>query len=96
MAPVRFRPEAAAEAVEARAWYAGRSADAGERFAAELGTIVGRVAERPLAFPDVQAGVRRAVFHRFPYALYYRVHDGEVLVLAVHGRRDPKRWQSRR
>jgi plasmid stabilization system protein ParE len=96
VAQVRFRPEAVAEALAARAWYAKRSAAAGDAFAVDLGETVSHVAERPIAFPDVRAGIRRAVFRKFPYAVYYRVHDGDVVILAVHGRQDPKRWQSRR
>jgi hypothetical protein len=35
------------------------------------------------------------VLMRFPYAIYFRVSDEAVVVLAVHGRQDPARWQAR-
>jgi plasmid stabilization system protein ParE len=41
--------------------------------------------------------VRRALVGRFPYAIYFRATPNEIVVLAViHGRRHPRRWQSRR
>ena len=38
---------------------------------------------------------RRAVLSRFPYALYFRMTDDSIVVLAVHGRQDLSRWQKR-
>ena len=49
----------------------------------------------PASFPCVDAEVRRLVVRRFPYAVYFREVGDEVLVLAVHGRQDPRRWQGR-
>jgi plasmid stabilization system protein ParE len=37
-----------------------------------------------------------ALLRRFPYGIYYRIYpDSIVIVACMHGRRDPKRWQSR-
>ena len=36
---------------------------------------------------------RRAVLLRFPYAVYFRLDRETLVVLAVHGRQDPARWQ---
>jgi hypothetical protein len=34
---------------------------------------------------------------RFPYAIYFHAMPDEIVVLGViHGRRHPRRWQSRR
>jgi plasmid stabilization system protein ParE len=55
----------------------------------------GRIAENPLAFPRAHGEIRRATLHRFPYAIYFRLAGDEVVVLAVHGRQDPRRWQRR-
>jgi len=41
--------------------------------------------------------IRRAQLGRFPYLVYYVVLPEAVSVIAVmHGRREPRRWQSRR
>ena len=90
-----FRPLAEAEALEARAWYAGHSETTAGRFSADLAATIRRVAEHPLAFERVRGETRRAVLHRFPYAVYYRIDSDVVVVLAVHGRQDPARWHAR-
>ena len=51
--------------------------------------------EAPSAFPRVRGETRRAVLTRFPYALYFRVTDESIVVLAVHGRQNPSRWRRR-
>jgi plasmid stabilization system protein ParE len=90
-----FRPEAEDEVLEARRWYESRSVGLGRRFAAAVDALVTRILANPLSFPEVHGQTRRAVLARFPYAVYFRVGDGDVVVLAVHGRQDPARWQAR-
>jgi plasmid stabilization system protein ParE len=92
---VVFPPEAEGEVLEARQWYESRSEGLGRRFAAAVDALVTRIVANPLAFPEVHGQTRRAVLTRFPYAIYFRITDGDVVVLAVHGRQDPARWQAR-
>jgi plasmid stabilization system protein ParE len=91
---VVFRPEAEAEALEARAWYESRSDGLGSRFAAALDAL-DRLLSNPVSFPRVHGEVRRAVKTHFPYAIYFRSDHDEVVVLAIHGRQDPSRWKTR-
>lgn len=90
-----FRPQAEAEVLEVRNWYEDRRQGLGNEFGTAVGNLVGRVAENPLAFPRVRGEIRRATLHRFPYAIYFRLAGDEIIVLAVHGRQYPRRWQSR-
>lgn len=90
-----FRPEAEGEALDVRGWYESRSSGLGQRFSAELESLIERIAEEPLAFPRIHGETRRAVFHRFPYAVYFRVGVDAVVVLAIHGRQHPSNWQRR-
>jgi plasmid stabilization system protein ParE len=49
--------------------------------------------------PDigVRGRTRRALVHRFPYAVFSILDPDLIAVSAVmHGRRDPRRWQTRR
>jgi plasmid stabilization system protein ParE len=40
--------------------------------------------------------VRKAVAQHFPYAVFFRVREGLLVILAVfHGRRDPTIWHHR-
>jgi plasmid stabilization system protein ParE len=92
---VVFRPQAEDEALEVRQWYASKRLGLGREFGEELNRIVERIAEGPLQFPRVHGEIRRAVLSRFPYAVYFRVVDVVVVVLAIHGRQHPSRWQRR-
>lgn len=93
---MRFRPEAQAEATETRQWYEQRQAGLGDAFTTELAKTVGVISANPLMFGPVLGDIRRGMLSRFPYAVYFRVTDTEIIVLAVHGRQNPARWQSRR
>ena len=93
--PVRFRPEAETEALETREWYEQRQSGLGPAFTTDLTHLVDRISENPLQFRRVRGETRRAVLSKFPYAVYFRIHDAEVVVLAVHGRQHQARWQSR-
>jgi plasmid stabilization system protein ParE len=92
---VRFRPQAEAEVLEVRSWYEERRRGLGAEFGAAVDNLVGRIAENPEAFPRAHGDVRRAILHRFPYAIYFRSSSDDIIVLAVHGRQHPRRWQSR-
>lgn len=93
---VAFRPQADAEVCEARRWYEERRSGLGAKFATAVEEAVARITENPLAFLRVRGETRRAILRRFPYGLYFRVLNDEVIVLAVvHGRRHPRKWQLR-
>jgi plasmid stabilization system protein ParE len=81
---------------ETRRWYDQRQAGVGQAFTADLAKAIHSISERPSQFTRVHGDVRRAVLARFPYAVYFRPAETEVIVLAVHGRQDPARWQRRK
>ncbi|MBZ5582197.1 MAG: type II toxin-antitoxin system RelE/ParE family toxin [Acidobacteriia bacterium] len=93
---VRFHPAASQDAEEAAAWYAERSVRAAVRFLDELGRLIDLIAVSPDRFPVFDAGLRRAVFRRFPFYVVFRADDVNVVVLAVaHGKRRPRFWRDR-
>ena len=76
--------------MEARDWYAARNAELADRF------VVARIAAAPQQFPVVHRDVRRARCRRFPYALFFRLVDATLQVIACfHGKRDLRQWQRR-
>jgi plasmid stabilization system protein ParE len=92
-------PREAQDDIEAATlWYEQQRKGLGVRFVAELDTVLERVSTTPLQFPIIDDPVRRALLHRFPYAVYF-VADGQggrPAVLAVlHQHRDPDAWRSR-
>ena len=92
---VVFRPQAEGEVLEVRDWYEARRSGLGQEFAQAVNEIIGRIVENPLAYQQAHKETRRAVLSRFPYAIYYRVTDDEIVVQAVHGRQHPSRWRNR-
>jgi plasmid stabilization system protein ParE len=93
--PVVFRPQAGDEVLEVRQWYEARRSGLGYEFGQAVDGLVQRIAANPLAFPPVHNETRLAVLSRFPYAIYFRVTENVVVVLAVHGRQHPARWKRR-
>jgi plasmid stabilization system protein ParE len=93
--PLVFRPQAVDDALEVQAWYESRRQGLGQEFSQGLDTLVARIAVNPSMFQRVHGETRRAVMSRFPYAVYFRSLDEQVVVLAIHGRQHPSRWKSR-
>jgi plasmid stabilization system protein ParE len=93
---VSFHPEAIADAVQSRAWYAARSPRAAAAFEVELDRAIARLREAPLRWPPFGQGTRKVMLRRFPIAVIYRVGMDEIQVLAVaHLHRRPGFWNDR-
>lgn len=94
--PLVFHPEVRGEIHDAYVWYDSQRTGLGEEFLTEVQVVLGRIRQNPELHAMRYRDVRRALLKRFSYAVYYRVEQGRISVIAVHhGQRDPKRWQSR-
>ena len=92
-----LRPQAEAELLDARDWYEDQRHGLGGAFAVEVARALTGIVQAPLAYPRVHAEMRRPIVRRFPYAIYFYAAPDEVVVVPVlHGRRHPRRRQSRR
>lgn len=90
------RAAAAADIDAAFLWYESQRAGLGHEFLGAATALVKAIADHPFRYPTVRRNTRRALLRRFPYAIYFRVYDDLVVVVAcMHGRRSPRRWQSR-
>ena len=74
-------------------WYEECREGLGNDFGEAIARTIARIAAHPSAFQRVRGATRRAVLNRFPYAIYFRETATETIVLAIHGRQDPSRWQ---
>jgi plasmid stabilization system protein ParE len=93
---VRWLRTAVDEARDARLYYDARKTGLGARFVRELAATVTRVRELPLAWPEVDPPVRRALVNRFPYLLHYAVESDTILIVGVyHAKRRPISWRDR-
>jgi plasmid stabilization system protein ParE len=96
MRQLLVRPAAAADIEGAYRWYEQRRVGLGEEFLAAVDAKLGEVVARPSAYAVVYREARRALLHRFPYAIFFRIFGETVIVVAcMHGRRDPQRWKAR-
>jgi plasmid stabilization system protein ParE len=91
------RPEAQTDIREAARWYEDREAGLGLRFIREIRTSLEHISQSPLRFPIVEADVRRALLHKFPYSIYFVNEPEAAAIIAVlHQHRRPATWKSRR
>jgi plasmid stabilization system protein ParE len=94
--PVVLRPEASADAEEARDYYEAKQIDLGQTFLYRLNQTLDWIGSMPEMYGIVWRNVRAARLRKFPFVVYYRVHDDRVEALAVmHGGRHASAWQSR-
>jgi plasmid stabilization system protein ParE len=92
-----LRKVARADVAEAVRWYEARSAGLGFEFLRAVRVALAGIERAPEQYPVALDDIRKALLPRFPYVVYFVIHRRGISVLAVmHGRRDPRRWQSRR
>ena len=68
---------------QAHRWYDTEQPGLGRRFRAAVWCATAGIAEHPRAYPAYYGTARRALVSRFPYGVFYEVHDRSVTVLAV-------------
>lgn len=90
---VRVEPEAQQDIEEALDWYQEKSQELAQALLEAYQQRLFDLGVRPLSFPEVRPGLRRAMLPRFPYHLFFEMVDEHVIVLAVlHAKRDPQSW----
>jgi plasmid stabilization system protein ParE len=91
-----LRPAAAADVEEAYRWYETRRDGLGDEFLEVVQSGLQSIALLPQASPVVHRGLRRYWLPRLPYAVFYRLTEGHVVVVACfHATRSPREWRSR-
>lgn len=100
MAGYGFHPDALLEYAEATTYYLSEvSADVATRFVAAIESALASILDAPDRWRVVEEpGIRRYVFKRYPFVLYYRWDAGRnfVTIFAVmHCSREPGYWKQR-
>lgn len=81
---------------EAYNWYEDQKEGLGDDFLDCVDEKINQIQQMPELYAIVHKEIRRVAIRRFPYLIYYRIVVDRVIVLAVlHGRTNPKTWQSR-
>ena len=90
---VRFLDVSLTEIEEALEWYRGQSPELPVRILAEIADAVDKLQPFPEAFLMMSPPYRRIMLSKFPYSLFFRVEDSEVLIVAFfHQQSDPRKW----
>jgi plasmid stabilization system protein ParE len=91
----RLEDRAEAEIWQAIEHYESCRPGLGEEFGLELEAAFQQILAHPLAWPKLDASLRRCQVRRFPYAVIYRVRPREIQILVVmHLHRRPGYWRS--
>lgn len=89
-------PEAEDDLAEAKKWYDDRRDGLGTEMIEKVEEALDTIRRIPLVPRVVHRDLRRVLVRRFPYAVFYRVTDDQITIVAVyHTSRDPRGWQSR-
>jgi len=91
-----FRKAARLEYDEAAIWYESQKAGLGIEFVEEIERALLSACEAPQRCSAVFKDVRRVRVKRFPYFVFFRVRESQLVVLSVfHVRRNPTIWRER-
>lgn len=96
---IEIHPEVYSELEMSRAWYEEKATNLGTEFLDEIDCALKNIEESPVMWPwyDKEKGVRRFLVHRFPYAILYRTTLTTIqIIAAMHLRRHPNYWKSRK
>ena len=94
--PVRLLDAATSDATTIAGWYDDHQWGVGDRFLAELRRTLDSIAMLPDSFELVHRRYHRASVRDFPYSVYFRELDDEILVhCVIHNARHPNVWHSR-
>ena len=88
---LRFLPEVEEDVIAAYAWYEAKAPGLGEEFLRMFYACAGDIPRNPVLYPKVYREFRRRLLRRFPYAIYFRTEDNEIVVFGLfHCARDPR------
>ena len=94
--PIVLREEAEIEFDEAFDWYESKREGLGREFVLEVQKAFDQLAINPGLQPKSFREIRKKVIRRFPYCIFFILHEDRLEVLAIfHTSRDPAIWLSR-
>ena len=89
-------PEAELELEGAAQWYEQKQPGLGKDFIDQFELTLRRIVTEPQRWRTIRGENRKLNFHRFPYAIVYRVRGQTLYIIAVmHLHRLPFYWRNR-
>lgn len=92
----KYHPEAKSEIRESAHWYDDKVDGLGLEFLLEVRSAESHIVRNPELWPNYEAGTRRYIMQRFPFAVIYLASEEKVQIVAVaHCKRRPGYWKDR-
>ena len=93
---IHYLLEAIDDIESAHSWYERQSPDLGNQFLDALRDTIQPIEANPFLFAMQYRDFRAVSVGKFPYVIYFRIRDDDVLVFAVqHNRRNSRAWRKR-
>ena len=93
---LRFLPHVEDDAITAYTWYQEKLAGLGDDFLRTFYSCAAEIADNPLLYAKVYREFRRRLMKRFPYAIYFRLIEHQVVVSGLfHCARNPQTLERR-
>lgn len=93
---IKISEEAELDLDDAYQWYESQVNQLGSELIRVVDQNLALIQQNPLAYPIIYNNVRRKLLPRFPYGLFYVIHDDIIFILAFfHVKRDPQQWKKR-
>ena len=88
---IRFLPEVEEDLIAGFSWYEDKAVGLGEEFLRMFYACANELPRNALLYQKVYGDFRRRLLRRFPYAIYYRIEENEIIVFGLfHCARDPR------
>jgi hypothetical protein len=88
---LHFLAEVEGDVIAGYSWYEDKSRGLGEEFLRIFYACGSQPSRNPLLYRKVYGDFRRCLLRRFPYAIYFRAEQNEILVFGLfHCARDPR------
>jgi hypothetical protein len=88
---IRFLPDVEEDVVAGYIWYERKAPGLGEEFLRMFYACLEGIKRNPLGSARVHHDIRRSLLRRFPYAVYFRAKDNELIVFGLfHCARNPQ------
>jgi len=88
---LHFLPEVEEDVFAGYSWYEEKARGLGEEFLRMFYACANDITRNPLLYQKVYGEFRRRLLRRFPYAIYFRIAQNEILVVGLfHCARDPR------
>lgn len=88
---LHFLPEVEEDVISGYVWYEEKAPGLGEEFLRTFYAYAGEISRNPLLYSKVYGEYRRRLLKRFPYAIYFKMEENEIIIFGLfHCARDPR------